>query len=110
MIFKYFKPEEVIGLDQKLVQMLDRAREIAGIPFIITSGVRSPQHDIEVGGSGTGAHTRGLAVDLKCNTSDFRLNILSACIAIGFKRIGVKSNHIHVDIDKTLPQDVLWLE
>lgn len=110
MNFNYFKDEEVHGLDIKLVQMLDRARGLAEIPFKITSGYRTPQDSIAVGGTGDDAHTHHKAADIRCNDSVSRLKIISALILVGFKRIGIKKDHIHADVDTTLPQNVMWLE
>jgi len=108
--YKYFKESEVVGLQIKLVQKLDQAREVAGVPFIITSGLRSPSGSVAVGGSKGDAHTRGLAVDLRCRDSQTRFKIIGALFACGFNRIGDEVDHIHADIDKLLPQNVLWRE
>lgn len=110
MKFIYFKESEIIGLDRHLVEMLDNAREYAGIPFIITSGLRTPEHSESVGGSKSDAHTRGLAVDLRCADSVSRFLIVGSLLQAGFVRIGVKSNHVHADIDHTLDQKVFWIE
>ena len=109
-MYKYFKDSEVKGLDPKLCQMLDQARDIAGIPFIITSGLRSPTKDKELGGTGDGAHTKGLAVDLRCQDSRSRFLILKALFQIGFFRIGDEIDHIHADIDLDLDVNVCWRE
>jgi hypothetical protein len=109
-MFKYFKEEEVKDLKYKLVYRLETARELAGIPFIITSGFRSPEEDVAVGASGTSAHTRGLAVDLRCRTSQDRFKIVRALILAGFNRIGDEIDHVHADIDDSLPQDVIFLK
>src|SRR5690348_14360557 len=36
--YKYFSDDEIKGLDLELCAMLDRARGLAGLPFIITCG------------------------------------------------------------------------
>jgi len=101
---KYFSPEETYKLDEKLVEMLDAARAAAGVPFVITEGYAS-------GGSHVSntAHQRGLAVDLRCWNSSSRNKMLRALLGAGFRRIGLYDKHIHVDIDETLPQDVIWI-
>lgn len=106
--FKHFKESEIIGLQIKLVQMLELAREIAKIPFIITSGVRTEEHNKKVGGVPNSSHTKGLAVDLKCNDSRTRFLIISSLMQAGFKRIGAESDHVHADIDALKDQNVLW--
>ena len=107
-MWKFFKESEVVGLQIRLVQMLDRAREYAGVPFVITSGFRSPDHNAAVGGVPESSHTKGLAVDLRCETSENRYRVLTGLIAIGFKRIGIYEKHIHCDIDALKPQNVIW--
>jgi len=108
-VYKYFKEKEVEGLQIRLVQMLDRAREYAGVPFYITSGLRSEEHNTEVGGIDGSSHTKGLAVDIRVLDSTCRFKILTGLIAIGFKRIGIYPNHIHADIDNLKPANVMWL-
>lgn len=108
--YKYFKPSEIVGLKPELVEKLDKARDLAGVPFIIESGFRTPEHNKEVGGVENSAHTKGLAVDLRCNSSVNRFKIVFALLNVGFKRIGIsyKRNFIHADIDTSLPQEVIW--
>jgi zinc D-Ala-D-Ala carboxypeptidase len=109
-IFKYFKDSEIVGLDLGLVQMLDRARQYAEIPFIITSGYRSPEYEIGKGRSENGPHTTRKAVDLKCTNSRERFLILKALFYTGFLRIGDEKDHIHADICNNKDINVVWLE
>lgn len=109
-MYKNFVEKEIIGLNHNLVKMLDQAVDIAQIPFIVTSGKRTPEEDIAVGGSGTGTHTKGLAVDLRCRTSRERFLMLKSLFAVGFPRIGIKRDHIHADIDVSRDVNVFWLE
>ena len=109
-MFKYFKDSEIIGLDLGLVQMLDRAREYAEIPFIITSGYRSPEHEISKGRNANGPHTTGKAVDLKCTNDRERFLILKALFYCGFLRIGDEKDHIHVDICTEKDVNIVWLK
>jgi hypothetical protein len=102
---KHFRPNEIVGLDPVLVEMLDEAREVSAIPFFITCGFVTEQ-GLHVSGS---AHLRGKAVDLRCAYSNLRFLIVTALLSAGFKRIGLYDRHIHADIDTTLPQDVIWV-
>lgn len=108
VVAKYFKPEEIVGLDAGLVSTLDSARAIAGIPFIITSGKRSEEENKKDGGVGDSSHLKGLAVDLRAQDSISRFKIASALMVCGFKRLGIYNLHIHADLDPELPQNVLW--
>ena len=48
---KYFNPSEFSNfemMDDKLLKMLDKLREVYGSPIKLTSTYRSPDHPIEV--------------------------------------------------------------
>ena len=108
---EYFKDSEVVGLKPEFVKLLDKAREIAGIPFIITSGYRDAQHNSEVGGVQNSAHETGLAVDLLVKDSVSGGKILLALVQVGFKRFGFyQDNHLHVDGDLTKPNPCYWVK
>ncbi len=95
-------------LNIQLIQRLEGAQSVLKSPLIITSGFRTKEEDIAVGASGNSAHTRGLAVDIRCKTSQDRYDIVEALFMFGFKRIGDEADHIHTDIDKSLPLGVLF--
>lgn len=116
--WRYFAEKEVKCLEPELVAMLDRARHIAGIPFIITSGFRTAESNFVAGGKDNSAHLRGLAVDIRCDDSRSASLIKRALYEVGFRRVGnyfmVIGDQavwagIHVDIDETLDQDVEWV-
>lgn len=92
-----------------LVFKLEQAREHAGIPFVITSGIRSDEHNAMVGGSPSSSHLTGNAVDLHCESSRHRMIMLEALVHAGFDRIGIGSDFIHVDNDRSKPSNVCWL-
>lgn len=107
--YKYFTDKEVEGLKPELVTMLDKAREVAGIPFVLTSTLRSPEVNEDVGGVSNSAHITGQAVDIRVRNSNERFRILKALIEVGFTRIGVAKTFCHADIDKSKPANVTWL-
>lgn len=113
---KYFKISEFkcpccmeneVSLD--LVAKLNEAREISGIPYVVTSGYRCAKHNEAVGGKPNSSHRRGLAVDIAAPDSHSRYKILEGVVKAGFKRVGIANGFIHVDIDDTLPPEVSWL-
>ena len=104
----YFKDAEVVGLDTELVAMLDRARHIAEVPFIITSGKRTIEENQAAGGVLDSSHLKGLAVDLRCQDSTRRWAMLDALFKVGFKRLGIYPAHLHVDLDPTKDSQVAW--
>lgn len=94
-------------MDSAFLQMIDDARGIAGVPFRITSGFRTPEHNSKVGGVLPDAskgikgssHMYGYAADISCKTGADRELILNALIRSGFRRIGVGSTFLHCDND-----------
>lgn len=114
---KYFSNTEFLrclpsctieDMEQPLLNMLDKARELAGIPFVLNSAYRSRSYELAHGRSGNSAHTRGLAVDVRCNTSANRYKIVTAAISAGFKRIGIGKTFVHLDTDSSLPMNVIF--
>lgn len=107
--YRYFKDDELKGLDLELCAMLDRARGLAGIPFIITCGLRTQEQNDSLPESvKDSAHLTGNAVDLACAESTIRFAMLRGLILAGFTRIGIYSAHIHADNSPKLPPNVCW--
>jgi zinc D-Ala-D-Ala carboxypeptidase len=105
-LVNYFKESEfacrccgVAKMQQSTIDKLIKAREIAGIPFVINSGYRCEAHNASVGGKSEGAHTSGYAVDIKATDSRSRFLILDAVLKAGFNRIGIAKTFIHIDND-----------
>jgi len=117
MNLNYFTPEEfqkcnppckITDMNEDFLLLLDKIRAEYGKPITINCAYRSPEYDKKQGRSGNSAHTRGLAVDIKCISSSNRAKLLHTIINNGVNRIGISPNFIHIDIDKSLPQDVIW--
>jgi len=96
------------AVDSKLVHYLDIARDFAGVPFKINSACRCSKHNEDVMGSPSSSHLKGMAADIAVLDSLDRYSILSALMSVGFKRIGVYKNFIHVDVDNSKLQNVIW--
>ena len=69
-------------MNPELLTMIDDAREIADVPFTITSSWRSKA---------------------------FNQEVINGLISAGFTRIGIAKTFIHADCDMTLPQEVMFL-
>ena len=92
-------PNSGKNMDSSFLAKLEEAREIAGIPFKITSGYRTKAHNEEVGGVPNSSHLIGVASDIAVSSGSERYTILNALIKAGFKRIGVAKTFIHCDTD-----------
>lgn len=107
--YQYFTDQEVQGLQDSTCQKLSVARGIAGVPFVITSGLRTDDQNAALAESvKDSAHLTGNAVDLACADSPTRYAMLRGLIGAGFNRIGIYSAHIHADDSPTLPPNVCW--
>ena len=122
MKFKYFTYNEFdckggIGkgesMDNNFICLLDDARELAGIPFKITSGYRTPEYNkqlIDYGfqASITSSHIQGLAADIEVKNSENRFRIVGALVSVGINRIGIGKDFIHCDIDENKKPNLIW--
>lgn len=124
---RYFSQWEVeckcgcglMNIDPELLRLLDLLREELDRPLSISSGSRCPAHNLQEGGKKNSAHLKGLAADLKVKGSIQRFELLEKIFILneiarrkGMKvvsRIGIAKTFIHVDIDDSKPQEVVWL-
>ena len=95
-------------MDPAFLALLDEVREAAGIPLVLNCAFRSVAYDKAKGRSGNSAHTRGKAVDIRCNSSQNRYKIVAAALSCGIRRIGIGKTFVHIDNDDTLSQGVIW--
>ncbi len=117
---KYFKYEEFDcscgqcdakgeSMDVHLLNRLDAVRERMGRPMLVTSGMRCPAHNRAEGGSETSSHLTGLAADIAVPSSRYRYDLLMTAIGAGFTRIGIGKTFIHLDVDESKPEEVVWV-
>lgn len=89
---KWFCREEFSApdlMDPTLLMKLDLARELAGVPFRITSSYRN---------NDPGQHGKGKAVDISCLESGSRILIVISLYRAGFRSIIVYPRHVHADV------------
>ena len=99
---RYFSRDEFEAPDEmsmELLSLLDHARGIAGVPFVINSSFREGDE---------GSHGKGVAVDISCRHSWVRFRIVSALLEVGCSRIGIYRHHVHVDIAPDRVSEVMW--
>ena len=93
-------------VDTELIEKLELIREKLNCSKItVTSGFRCVQHDKNVGGSGTGQHTKGKAADICCYDKQGKVisSKLVCCIAQdiefrGIANINQAYTYTHVDV------------
>jgi hypothetical protein len=101
-----FTTDELKGITDDLALRLQMVRELAGVPLVVTSGLRD--------GNPNSEHSTGEGVDVSDNSngddisSSFRYKVVRAAILLGFTRIGVYDRHVHLGISSTHPQEVMW--
>jgi len=100
-------------MSEKILEMLDLARAKFDKPIKITSGFRTEAYnkDLKARGykaSSKSSHLKGLAVDIQCNNSKDRFELVDILLDVGFNRIGIANTFIHADIDEDKPSHVIW--
>lgn len=95
-------------MDIDFLEMLDEARSVAGIPFVVTSGYRTESWNQHVGGKKDSSHLSGCAADISCTTARDRFIIITSLLEAGFDRIGIGEDFIHVDIDWEKNAALIW--
>lgn len=103
------QPGSGSNMSEDFLYLLDKARERAETPFRITSGYRTKSHNKAVGGVSGSSHTKGLAADISCQDSRRRHLIIEALLYVGFNRIGIAQTFIHVDLDTSKNNNVIWV-
>jgi hypothetical protein len=101
-MLRYFKRSEFSNPDAmqtELLLKLDWARHLAETPFIVTSSFRARDNR---------THGHGMAADIACKDSAQRLAIIRSALAVGFDRIGIYPDHIHLDISISDPRGIWW--
>jgi len=94
--------------DAHLREALENLRGLYGKPIYINSGWRCATYNGKVGGVGDSAHLSGKAADIFCTSSADRFQLISLAVH-QFRRIGIGSTFIHLDVDETKDQGVMWL-
>ncbi len=99
----------MVNVSAWLIHQLNRVRELYGKPMIVNSGCRCRNHNSHVGGSANSEHLIGTAADIKCDNSHDRYLLIKYAIQVGFTRIGVSKNFIHLGVSTQHPGEVLWV-
>ena len=99
----------VADIDPRLVLKLQELRLAIGRSLVITSGYRCQEHNDKIPHSSkNSSHIRGLAVDIACANSPDRFALVALCMR-AFRRVGIYSGWLHVEVDDTKPQNIMWV-
>lgn len=85
---------------EKLIRVADRVREHFGNPMMVSSGIRCPTHNANVGGVSNSRHLSGKAMD-------FCVSGFSAAMVLSYVQqqkdihyaYAIDSNFVHMDIE-----------
>lgn len=86
-----------VVLKRDLLDKLQRLRDLAGLPVVVTSGYRNPAYNLKVGGSPTSRHLRGEAADIQIPGLSPQ-QVAELAEKVGFNGIGVYDTFTHVDV------------
>ena len=77
---------------------LQRVRDELGVPMLITSAYRDPEHNRRVGGAMASQHMLGKAFDIRVDNID-PAKLISVAISHGFRGIGTypAQGFVHID-------------
>ena len=97
------------ALAPELINAIDRLEKEIFLSLKFNSGYRCLACNAAAGGAKNSAHLRGKAVDILAGTSGERFLLIQAAIVRGFSRIGIGKGFVHLDVDTSLPNFMLWL-
>jgi uncharacterized protein YcbK (DUF882 family) len=96
-------PKEVVENLSELAKNLQALRDHFGRSITITSGYRSPAHNVRIGGARDSFHVRGMATDIQISGVSPRLvyNAIELLIKSGKMKeggLGLYNSWVHYDI------------
>ena len=115
---KHFRPSEFDSPDApgsgqlmniEFIKLLNKIRAQCQFPFTINSGYRTKEHNAVVAQVEKSAHTTGNACDISAHSGLERFAIVKYALENGITRIGIANSFVHLDLDYTKPQSVIWL-
>jgi uncharacterized protein YcbK (DUF882 family) len=87
-----------------LIEVLQRLRDILGVPITVTSGRRCAKHNAAVGGAKNSQHLLGLAADIRAEgwTAKDLLRVLRVLVRANALYVGyaykISKNAVHIDV------------
>lgn len=108
---EFDSPDEIFSglkMDFQFVMELQRLRDLVNEPLKISSGYRTSSHNKKINGAVHSAHLSGNAADIVVSNSTLRYLIVTYALKIGFHRIGIGKNFVHLDNSKSSGSHVIW--
>lgn len=111
-----FTPAEIacrgtgkIGIDTDALDKLQRLRDLLGVPLMLNSAYRSPEHNLAVGGALQSEHLKGRAFDVSMANLD-PVTFEAAARKAGFTGFGFyrRNNFIHIDTGPAREWGARW--
>jgi uncharacterized protein YcbK (DUF882 family) len=88
---------QLVKIDERLVEKLQKLRDMIGKPIVIHSGYRTPEYNKKVGGANESQHMEGTAADISiAGLSPEKVAELAE--KVGFNGIGIYKTFTHVDV------------
>lgn len=117
--YKYFNPKsdpKMVGVKHETMVRLDALRADLELykkyfspVMIISSGVRTKKENDQLKDSASNSgHLRGWEVDILCTDSSKRDKMIELSYKHGFTRRGMGKDFVHLGLDPSLPQNVMW--
>lgn len=102
---------KVNGTGRKVAFMFESIRQLYGLPIVIFSSFRTPEHNKKIGGAKRSQHLLGKALDLQpprgITIDQFYNDIKLNAEKFGIKGIGKYKTFVHVDVRDT-SRLVVW--
>ena len=89
-----------IIIHKEMLDTLNKLREKLDRPIRITSGYRTPEHNLNVGGASRSLHLDGMAADIQVDGMTPDAVAIHAEM-VGFRGIGIYRSFTHVDVRTT---------
>lgn len=105
---------EESDIDENLIEYLNIVRMLYGKPMVVTSGARCKAYNTKIGGLSNSAHLphdltgQCRAVDIYVKSGQERFELVSLALKVGFTRLGVAPDFLHLDVAWDLPDDVMF--
>lgn len=86
-----------VRIDSKLLEKLQKLRDLINKPIYIVSGYRTKEYNKKIGGAKNSQHIYGKAADIKVKGMSIK-ELYNLADKVGFDGIGTYKTFLHVDV------------